>query len=693
MRPKILYTPFEPVTNLKGIGARIAKRLENLIGTRIIDLCWHLPTGIIDRRYAPMIAEVEVGRIATLTVSIDRHIKPRHKRLPYKIVTSDQTGKLVLVFFHGRNDYLHKALPEGEIRVVSGTCERFGQELQMTHPDRIGTISEIEKQKKIEPVYPLSAGVSLKVLGMAIVEGLSHIPKLDEWLSPSYMNKNHWKSWQDSLFEVHNPLSTSDLDPTTPARRRLAYDELLANQLALNLMRLHMHKNPGRSIHCDKHLQEKVLAILPFELTSSQLKSGKEIADDMASNTRMLRLLQGDVGSGKTIVALMAMLCAIEAGTQSVIMAPTEILARQHFATLEPIANSIGISIQLLTGRDKGKNRQVILENLKYGKIQLAVGTHALFQDDVVFSDLGIAVIDEQHRFGVHQRLSLTSKGHSVNILVMTATPIPRTLMLSAYGDMDVSRLYGKPAGRKSIITTKLNLSKLDEAINGVKRQIDNGARAYWVCPLIEESDVLDVAAAEDRHQALSRHFGNKVGLIHGRMKGIEKDKVMAKFAAGEINVLVATTVIEVGVDVPEATIMVIEHAERYGLAQLHQLRGRVGRSTKISYCLLLYQTPTSVTALKRIDILRETDDGFIIAEKDLQLRGAGELLGTRQSGLPNFHLVDLNAHTDIIETARDEAKLILSKDPNLDSERGKALRTLLYLFERDAAVKYLRSG
>ncbi|MBH89472.1 MAG: ATP-dependent DNA helicase RecG [Magnetovibrio sp.] len=693
MRPRILYTPFKPVTNLKGIGARIAKGLENFVGTRIIDLYWHLPNGLIDRRYAPNIAEAETGRIATLTVSIDKHIKPPHKRLPYKVITSDQTGSLVLVFFHARSDYLHKTLPEGEIRVVSGICERFGQELQMTHPDRIGTIIEIDQLKTIEPVYPLSAGVSLKVLSKAIGGAMSHLPKLDEWLNPSYLKKNNWKSWQDSLFEVHRPLSLKDLEPKAPARRRLAYDELLANQLALSLMRLHMHKSPGRGISGDQSLQKKAVALLPFKLTPSQLKSCEEIANDMASNTRMLRLLQGDVGSGKTIVSLLAMLSAIEAGTQSVLMAPTEILARQHIETLEPIAKSVGIRLQLLTGRYKGRKREAILENLKNGSIHLAVGTHALFQDDVEFKNLGLAVIDEQHRFGVHQRLSLTSKGHSVNVLVMTATPIPRTLMLSAYGDMDVSRLSEKPAGRKPIITTKLNLNMLEEAIKGVKRQIDNGARAYWVCPLVDESDVLNVAAAEDRHRALVRCFGNKVGLVHGRMKGIEKDKVIDKFATGKINVLVATTVIEVGVDVPEATIMVIEHAERFGLAQLHQLRGRVGRGSEQSYCLLMYQAPLSATASKRIDILRETDDGFVIAEKDLHLRGAGELLGTRQSGLPNFRLVDLEAHSDIIETARDEAKLILSKDPDLESERGKSLRTLLYLFERDAAVKYLRSG
>jgi ATP-dependent DNA helicase RecG len=693
MRPEILYPPFEPVTSLKGIGPRIAQGLKNLSGPCIVDLFWHLPTGLIDRQYAPNVADAEVGRVATLTVTIDKHIKPSNKRLPYKIITSDDTGTLVLVFFHAHSDYLVKALPEGEIRVVSGTCEHFSQEIQMTHPDRMGTLAEIKQLKTIEPVYPLTAGVSLKVLGKAITGALAHVPELDEWLDPAYFKKNHWKSWHEALLEAHSPASLDDLGPTASARMRLAYDELLANQLALSLMRLHLHKAAGRGIRGNRFLQEKVLAALPFELTPSQIASGEEIVDDMASDTRMLRLLQGDVGSGKTLVALLAMLSAVEARTQGVLMAPTEILARQHMATIEPLAKAAGIKVQLLTGRDKGKNRQAILKNLKNGITHLAVGTHALFQDDVTFKDLGIAVIDEQHRFGVHQRLSLAAKGHSVNVLVMTATPIPRTLMLSSYGDMDVSRLTEKPAGRKPITTTKLSLSKLDEAIKGVKRNIDKGARAYWVCPLIEESDVLDVAAAEDRHQALAKVFGDKVGLVHGRMKGPEKDKIMAAFTAGEITVLVATTVIEVGVDVPEATIMVIEHAERFGLAQLHQLRGRVGRGTEASYCLLLYQTPLSENARKRIDTLRETNDGFIIAEKDLELRGSGELLGTRQSGLPSFRLADLSAHADILATARDDAKLILNKDPNLESERGMALRTLLYLFERDSAVKYLRSG
>ncbi len=693
MRPETLNRLFTLTTSLAGVGPRIAKLIERVAGTKVVDLLWHLPAAIIDRRYAPKVADARPGTVATMTLTVDEHRVPHNPRQPYKVLCSDDSGSLVLVFFHARADYLRRSLPPGEVRVVSGTVERFGNEIQITHPDHMGTVDEIERLQAVEPVYPLTAGLSLKVLGKAVLGALEGTTDLDEWADPAFLATNGWSSWRQSLLTAHAPESEADLEPTTPARRRLAYDELLANQLALALVRLNMRRLPGRSIKGDGRLRGQTLDALPFNLTASQETALAEIIVDMADGARMLRLVQGDVGSGKTVVALLAMLAAVESGAQAALMAPTEILARQHLATIEPLAAAAGLKVALLTGRERGRNRQGIIDGLASGDVRIAVGTHALFQEDVAFRDLALAVIDEQHRFGVHQRLTLAAKGGAMDVLVMTATPIPRTLMLTAYGDMDVSRLPEKPVGRRPIDTRVLPLTRLTDVIDGVRRSIDKGAKVFWVCPLVEESEELDVAAAAERHRELGQVFGERVDLVHGRMKGREKDAAMAAFTDGPVDILVATTVIEVGVDVTAATVMVIEHAERFGLAQLHQLRGRVGRGEGAAACLLLYAPPLTQMARARLDILRETDDGFRIAEEDLRLRGAGELLGTRQSGLPAFRLADLTVHGDLLAGARDDAKLIIERDPDLEQARGRALRTLLYLFERDAAVKYLRSG
>lgn len=693
MRPENLFPLFKSVTSLKGVGARTAELIEKVAGPHIVDLLWHLPTDIIDRRYTPKIAEARPDSIATITLRITKHYPPHNKRSPYKIVGMDDTGAMNLVFFRARPDYLMKTLPENETRVVSGRVEKFGDALQMTHPDHIVTAGEIETLSKVEPVYPLTAGLSLKVLGKVMTAALEVPEVLPEWLDKPLVEREKWPTWRDAVLKVHAPESESDLVQETPPRRRLAYDELLSNQLALALVRAHMKRTRGLSLKGDGSLRRKVLNALPFTLTGSQELAIQEIDADLAAEHRMLRLLQGDVGSGKTVVALMAMLSAVEAGGQAVLMAPTEILARQHHATLSSMAEAAGLQPLLLTGRERGKNREGLLEKLNSGAARLAVGTHALFQDDVAYNDLRVAVIDEQHRFGVHQRLTLASKGRAVDVLVMTATPIPRTLMLTAYGDMDVSRLMEKPAGRKPIQTVLISQDRLDEVVSAVRRARETGARVYWVCPLIEESETSDMAAAEARYDHLKSIFGDRVGLVHGRLKGAEKDAVMAAFKDGGIDILVATTVIEVGVDVPEATVMVIEHAERFGLAQLHQLRGRIGRGADKSTCLLLHAGHLGETAKARLKTMRETDDGFVIAEKDLELRGAGELLGTRQSGLPEFRLADIAIHGDLLQIARDDAELILRNDPELESERGQALRQLLYLFERDAAIRYLRSG
>jgi ATP-dependent DNA helicase RecG len=693
LRPDILFPLFAPVGSLPGVGPRLSKLFDSLAGGKVLDLCWHLPSGIVDRRYSPKLGSAVPGRVATVSVVVGAHRPARNKRQPYRISCHDETGELDLVFFHAHGDYLTKTLPEGQERAISGRIDIFSGRLQMTHPDHIAIPAEIDRLKRVEPVYPMTAGLTQNPLAKAVRGALERAPELPEWLDPAYRERQGWASWHDSLQRAHAPADEGELSPLTPARARLAYDELLANQLAIALVRLHQRRRRGRAVAGDGRLRREVLTSLPFALTASQDSAIEEILADLAAPARMLRLLQGDVGSGKTLVAFMAMLNAVEAGHQAAMMAPTEILARQHHATLAPLAAAAGIKLALLTGRDKGKARQEKVESIASGMTPLVVGTHALFQSDVAFRDLALVVIDEQHRFGVHQRLDLASKGTAVDVLVMTATPIPRTLMLTAYGDMLSSRLTEKPPGRKPVDTRALPLDRLEEVIAAVGRALERGIKVFWVCPLVGESEAVDLAAAEARYTELSARFPDKAALIHGRMKGAEKDEAMRRFIDGPVDLLIATTVIEVGVDVPAARIMVIEHAERFGLAQLHQLRGRIGRGAEAGSCLLLYQAPLGETARARIEILRETDDGFRIAEEDLRLRGAGELLGTRQSGLPEFRLAELPAHEELLATARDDARLILERDADLSNTRGAALRILLYLFERDAAVHYLRSG
>ncbi|HCP01659.1 MAG: ATP-dependent DNA helicase RecG [Alphaproteobacteria bacterium] len=697
-RPEILFPLFAPVTVLKGVGSRIGAHIERLAGSQIIDLLWHLPVGVIDRRYSPNLVDLEPGRVATLELTVVKHHAPptKNRRVPYRIDCRDKTGEITLIYFHGRSDYLLSVLPAGETRLISGTAEVYDGKLQMTHPDIVANLDERESVMRVQPVYALTEGLSQNVLGKVIAGAIDRTSNLPEWLDPALVAKREWKPWQAALVSAHAPDGPLTLDPAAPARMRLAYDELLASQLAIMLVRSHVRRQAGRAIEGDGRLRSRVLSVLPFRLTDSQNTAIDEISVDMAADSRMLRLLQGDVGSGKTIVALVAMLTAVEAGGQAALMAPTEILAQQHYATIAPLAEAAGVPCVLLTGRYKGKARTTILAGLANGSTPIVVGTHALFQDDIAFDDLAIVVVDEQHRFGVHQRLLLAEKGSAVDVLLMTATPIPRTLMLAAYGDLDESQLREKPAGRKPVTTTTASIDRLNDAIAGVQRHLDSGGKVFWVCPLVEESEAIDVAAATARHSALNQRFGGRVGLVHGKMSGKEKDEVMSRFAGGAepaVDILVATTVIEVGVDVPDATVMVIEHAERFGLAQLHQLRGRIGRGDRVGTCLLLYGHDIGATGRERLRVLRDTDDGFQIAEQDLRLRGAGDVLGTRQSGLPDFRVVDLNAHGELLAVARDDAQLILARDPALKTARGQALRTLLYLFERDAAIRFTRAG
>ncbi len=701
MRPEILNPLFVSVTALKGIGEKTAKLLAHLFhgeqdGTaRLVDVLFHLPTHVVDRRFRCTIAQLPVKGIATLEVIIGKHKPPpRGSRLPYRIEAHDDTGGMVLVFFAAHAEHLLRSYPVGEKRLISGEITWYGAEPQMSHPDYALNLEDAAKMPAVEPIYPLTAGVQSKLLHKAAQGALERLPHLAEWQDEAWLRKQQWPAFGAALATLHNPETPVALALDNPARLRLAYDELLANQLALLLVRANMKRASGRVFIPNGELAQKIIEALPFSLTTGQSNALKDVAADLASGNRMIRLIQGDVGAGKTLVALLAMCEAIENGAQATLMAPTEILARQHAASLARMAQPAGLRLALLTGREKGKARDEVLARLAAGEIDILIGTHALFQDGVEFHDLGLVVIDEQHRFGVHQRLALQAKANvPPHLLVMTATPIPRTLALTVYGDMDVSKLPDKPAGRQPIDTRVMPLSRIDDIVAGLSRSEATGQRAYWVCPLVEESELVDMAAAQSRFEALREAFPDRVGLVHGRMKGAEKDAVMAAFKSGSISILVATTVIEVGVDVPEASIMVIENAERFGLSQLHQLRGRVGRGTAKSSCILLYQDPLGETAKQRLSIMRETDDGFRIAEEDLKLRGAGELLGTQQSGLPLFKMADLSQHADLLAAARDDAGLVLARDASLQNPRGQALRNLLYLFERDEAIRLLAAG
>ena len=693
-RPFILDTLFRSINILPGIGPSSQKRIEKLIdGGKILDLLLHAPVDFIDRRFTPKIADAPNGQIATLQVRIDKHMPNTRKSLPYRVKAVDESGSMDLVFFHAKKPWIEKSLPLGETRIISGKVEYFHGKAQMVHPDSIGTIAEKADIQTVEPIYPLTQGVTNKVLRKSIMSAMKMAPDFPEWLDGAHMMRSKWPHWKEAIIKLHHPENEKDLEPLTPHRARLAYDELLANQITIALIRRNQVTISGRSFKTSSILRPKVLEALPFALTGAQERSLKEINEDMASNKRMLRLLQGDVGSGKTVVTCLAALNAIENGSQAAILAPTEILARQHAESMKDWLEAAGVRYVILTGRDKGKKRETLVNQIKNGAAQLIIGTHAIFQDDIEYHDLGLAIIDEQHRFGVHQRLSLSSKSKSTDILVMTATPIPRTLSLTNYGDLEVSKLDEKPPGRKPIETLLIPKEKIEDLIAGLKRKISEGNRVYWVCPLVEESELIDLEAAEDRYDILKSFFPDRIGLVHGRMKAEDKDAVMQKFAAGELDLLVATTVIEVGVNVPEATIMVIEHAERFGLSQLHQLRGRVGRGSAQSYCFMLYSGPLGETAKERLSTMRDTEDGFVIAEKDLELRGSGDILGTKQSGEAHFKIANLAVHGDLLATAHTDAKLLIEKDPELTSERGQNIKTLLYMFERDQAIKYLKSG
>ncbi|WP_212523210.1 ATP-dependent DNA helicase RecG [Actibacterium sp. MT2.3-13A] len=692
-RPDILFPLFAELEGLDGIGPKTARLFQQMEVVKPRDLIFTLPHSGTDRRRRASIREVTPGSTATVEVRVGAHMAPRG-RGPYRVQVQDAETAFQLVFFHARGDYLQRQLPPGESRVVSGKVELFDGVAQMAHPDHILRPEDAAEIPDFEPVYPLTAGLTQRGMTRAVASALTRLPDLEEWIDPSLVAREGWPGWAEAVRAAHAPAGGADLSPTAPARQRLAYDELFAHQLTLALARQSARRGAGKPTEGDGRLRRKVLAALPYTPTGAQERAMREIAADMAAGRRMNRLLQGDVGAGKTLVAFMALLVAVEAGGQGVMMAPTEILARQHLESLQPLAEEAGVVLELLTGRDKGAERRAKLDALARGDIQVLVGTHAVFQRDVEFHDLRLAIIDEQHRFGVAQRMELSAKGRGAHVLVMTATPIPRSLSLAQYGDMDVSVLDEKPPGRTPVKTALVSAGRMEEVVDHLRHAIAEGRQAYWVCPLVGESETIEATAAEERFKRLRAALGEGlVGLVHGQLPPAEKDAAMARFVAGETKVLVATTVIEVGVNVPNASIMVIEGAERFGLAQLHQLRGRVGRGAAASTCLLMYDPPLTEGGRRRLEILRETEDGFRIAEEDLAMRGAGDLIGTAQSGLPRFRIADLERQSALMAVAQADARLLLQEDPTLDSPRGRAARVLLWLMEQDKAIRLISVG
>ncbi|MCA0043834.1 ATP-dependent DNA helicase RecG [Celeribacter litoreus] len=693
-RPDILFPLFSGLETLAGVGPKTAKALGALHVEKPRDLLFTLPHSVVDRRRRDTLQGLGPGEIATVSVTVLRHQPPARKGLPYRVYVEDRQIAFQIVFFRGAPRWIEDQLPVGEQRLVSGKIEMYDGQYQMPHPDHILPPENAEDLPGFEPVYPLTAGVTQKVMAKAAEGALTRVPEMEEWVDPALKAREGWPDFSVALSQSHHPLSANEVSATSVARQRLAYDELFAHQITLALARSQVRRGKGYENHGNGRLQSKVLSALPYRPTGAQARAIDEIAADMAEPKRMNRLLMGDVGAGKTLVALMALLVAVEAGGQGAMMAPTEILARQHYKGLQELAAQAGVVLEILTGRDKGRVRADKLAALARGDIHILVGTHALFQDEVVFHDLRLAIIDEQHRFGVHQRLGLSKKGAAVDVLVMTATPIPRSLSLAQYGDMDVSILDEKPPGRTPIKTALSSTDRLDEVVNHLRGPISEGRQAYWVCPLVEESEVVDMIAAEERFKTLRAALGEgEVGLVHGQMPAEEKDRTMAAFSSGELSVLVATTVIEVGVDVPNASIMVIERAEHFGLAQLHQLRGRVGRGAAASTCLLLYKPPLTETGRRRLEILRETEDGFRIAEEDLAMRGAGDVLGTAQSGLPRFRVADLERQSALMALAQSDARKVLHDDPKLETERGRAVRVLLWLMGKDEAIRLISVG
>ena len=693
MRPEKLTPIFNNISSIKGIGPKSQKLFRNIIGEKLIGLLWHLPYNIIKRKKHENILDAKINSIVTLKIKINKHNPSRFKRQPYRVNCICGNIPIDIVYFYARHPYIKSILPQDEERYISGKLEYYNNKYQITHPSHVIKTENINEIKDIEPIYALTSGLTHKIYSKASNQALERIPDLDEWINIDTLKKFSFSSWKQSLLSIHNPKNENDLLKTNINRRRLAYDELLAHQLSIAIIRNFNQKQKGLVFIKNPELLDKLINNLPFDLTNSQINAWDEIYKDLISTNQMIRLLQGDVGSGKTIISILGMLHAIESNYQVAMMAPTTILANQHYENIKDLLSPFDISITILTSKDKGIKKKEKIKLIKEGKVNIVIGTHSLIQEDVEFNSIGLVIIDEQHKFGVFQRMAFTNKGRKPSLLVMSATPIPRTLSLAAYGDMDQTLITEKPHGRLPIITTSLEINKSDELIEKLIKNLSKDKKAYWVCPLIEESEESDLKAVTERYKILNKKIKGKILLLHGRIKDDEKEIIMNKFIKEDYRILVTTTVIEVGIDIKETNTLIIEHAERFGLAQLHQLRGRIGRNNLQSNCILLYKNPLSQNAKERLKIMKKTENGFEIAEKDLQIRGAGEILGKRQSGLPSFLIADLSFDNDLLEDVRKKISEISKIDPILKTKNGENLKTLLYLFEKDTAIKTLKAG
>ena len=683
-------TLFDPIKSLKGIGPKTLQLFEKLCGTKIIDLLLTIPRGLKKREYIKEITDKYLKKEIAIEIIIEKHLPQFNPKMPYKILCKNNNNEIEIIFFRGYVKYLKKILPVGEKRIVCGKLGKIENKYQIIHPENISPIEELSYLHGSLSLYSLTKGLTMSFYRKSINQALGKIIDIPEWIKEDILKRNNWLSWRKTIELLHKPKNLDD-KKILELRERLAFDEALSHYIKLLITKEKLKKNICHKIEVDKEIKKKILSKIFFSLTNSQLKVIKEIEDDLNKENPMLRLLQGDVGSGKTIVALLTLANVLKKNIQAALMVPTEILAIQHYNYFSDLFKDTKVNIVLLTSKINSKEKESVQKKIENGKAQIIIGTHAIFQKNINFKDLGYVIIDEQQRFGVHQKFQLSAKGCNPHILVMTATPIPRTLALTMYGNMNISKITEMPSNRKKIETIATSSNKVSKIIKGLDNIIDKKLNAFWVCPLIDESEKLDLTAATNRFEKLKKIFGNNVGIIHGKMDIEEKKEIIDKFKSKEILILVSTTIIEVGIDVPDATVMIIEEANRFGLSQLHQLRGRIGRSDRKSTCILIYKEKNlNEYSKKRINTIKNTNDGFKIAEEDLKLRGFGEILGTRQSGYQLFKILDPLTDIRIMEDALNEAKSIFENRNSIKKTDKEIINLFLKIYNQSSSLKYI---